>query len=177
MEKPWGKLTPRGKALRWMSNHRGMTEQPAGSNTDQRRDGIRSAQLRCAGGKTYFLRAPWCGIWCWAALKAAGVQRLTPRLASVSFIEDDARARRGCFRGWTTNPRVVLRGDLAVLFGKGVHVGMVREVRRFRRQVVLDEGNTSSGNSGSQSNGGGSYRRVRPLSAVRGFALVDFPDE
>jgi hypothetical protein len=40
----------------------------------------------------------------------------------VALIEDDARARRGPFRGWTTSTKGVLRGDLVVLFGRGVHV-------------------------------------------------------
>ena len=39
-------LTPRGKSLRWLSSHRGITEQPAGSNTDTRVDGIRTAQRK-----------------------------------------------------------------------------------------------------------------------------------
>jgi hypothetical protein len=169
-------LTPRGKALRWASSHRGCTEQPAGSNTDKRKDGIRKAQIDCAGGGTWLVGQPWCGTWCFNALQAAGVKGITSRLASVALIEDDAKAKRGPFRGWTTDPRKALRGDLVVLFGRGVHVGLLRDIDVKRGVVILDEGNTSSGSSGSQDNGGGSYRRVRPLSAVRGVALVDYPD-
>jgi hypothetical protein len=171
-------LTPRGRALRWLRNHRGLTEQPAGSNTDNRKDGIRAAQIRCAGGGTWLVRAPWCGTWTWNALHAAGVKRLTSRLASVALIEDDARAHRGCFRGWRINPadKDILRGDLVVLFGRGVHVEVIRSVNRRRRYYVTDGGNTSAGVSGSQSNGGTSARRIRPFSQIHGVALVDYPN-
>ncbi len=166
-------LTPRGRALRWLTNHRGITEDPPGSNSDHRDDGIRAAQLRIG---SWVVGAPWCGTWCYSALKAAGVQNLTGRMASVAMIEDDAKALKFCYRGWTRDHRQVLRGDLVVLFGRGVHVEVVREVRALRGVVITDGGNTSSGDSGSQSGGGGAFRRVRPLSAVHGFALIDYPN-
>ncbi len=166
-------LTPRGTALRWLTNHRGLTEQPSGSNTDTRIDGIRAAQLRIG---TWVLAQPWCGTWCYSALNAARVRNLTGRMASVAMIEDDARAKRYCYRGWTTDHRDVTRGDLVVLFGRGIHVEVVRKVFPLRGWVLTDGGNTSPGDSGSQANGGGSFLRRRPLSAVHGFALIDYPD-
>lgn len=169
--------------MRWLSTHRGLTEQPYGSNTDRRSDGIRAAQRRCANGGYWLLGQPWCGVWAWNALNAAKVKGLTSRLASVAFIEDDARAGRGCFRDWVTTSdrrwkRKVLRGDLVVLFGRGVHVEVVRSTRtRWLGYVVTDGGNTGpEGGSGSQSNGGGSYRRRRPISQIHGFARVDYPN-
>jgi hypothetical protein len=171
-------LTPRGKALRWMTRHRGLTERPAETNSDDRKDGIRAAQLLCANGGRWLIGQPWCGTWCYNALHAAGVRGLSSRLASVALIEDDARAHRAPFRGWTRDIHKVLRGDLVVLFGRGTHVALVRCI--FKRGgiwwVETDEGNTSSGDAGSQDNGGGSYRRMRPLSAVHGFALVNYPN-
>ena len=169
-------LTDRGKALRFMSSHRGITEQPHGSNTDNRKDGIRKAQEQL--GK-WLVGLPWCGVWCAAAMRAAGVRGVNYRQASVAFIEDDARAQRAPFWDWqpASAYKKVLRGDLVVLFGRGVHVGMVRGFKRINGQVhvITDEGNTSSGVSGSQSNGGGAFRRVRPLKSVHGFARVDYP--
>ncbi len=170
-----GDLSPRGRALRWLSEHRELTEQPGGSNTDGRADGIRRAQLECAGGASWLVGQPWCGVWCWAALRHAGVGSLTPRLASVAFIEDDARAGRGPFRGWTTSRERVLRGDLVVIGGRGVHVETVRETRPDG-SVITDGGNTSPGRAGSQANGGGAFQRTRFPSEVHGFALVDYPD-
>lgn len=168
-------LTARGKALRHMSTHRGITEDPHGSNTDHRADGIRTAQLALG---TWLVGLPWCGVWCAAALRAAGVT-VTYRLASVGLIEEDARAQRAPFWDWQppNEWRKVLRGDLVVWFGHGVHVEMVRGFKKQGGQVyvITDGGNTSSGTSGSQSNGGGSYRRVRLLSSAYGFARVDYP--
>lgn len=165
-------LTPRGKALRWMTEHRGITEDPPGSNYDNRRDGIRAAQRRIG---PWVERAPWCGTWCFSALRAAGVQNLTGRMASVAFIEDDARAKRYCYSGWSRSHRRALRGDLVVLFGRGVHVELVRKVYWLRGYVLTDGGNTSPGDSGSQANGGGAFMRKRPLNAVHGYAHIDFP--
>lgn len=175
-----GRLTPRGKALRRAYRTRGITEQPARSNCDRRRDGIRRWQIRCANGARWLLNQPWCGVRCHDLLRVAGVRGLGPYLASVDAIEVYARRGLGCFRGWTTNPHNVLRGDLVVLFGRGVHVGLVRKVVKNRRghvlYVITEEGNTSSGAGGSQDNGGGCYRRKRTMNEIYGFACVDYPD-
>jgi hypothetical protein len=178
-------LTSRGKALRRMSTHRGITEDPAGSNRDYRPNKQRYGDKRWGITKAqqalglWLVGTPWCGTWCAWALRAAGVRGVNYRQASVAFIEDDARAHRAPFWDWQPRSswRKVRRGDLVVLFGRGVHVELVRcfKVVGGRVFVVTDGGNTSSGNAGSQSNGGGSYKRYRPLSDVYGFARVDYP--
>jgi hypothetical protein len=175
-------LTPRGKALRWLTEHRGLTENPPGSNTDDRKDGIAAAQDRCAGGGTWLRRKPWCGAWCFNALHAAGVLHLGSWMASVSEVERRARAKTDCFRGWLSagsiNWKLVLRGDLVVLFGEGVHIATIRDCSwrvRLRGYIVTDEGNTSPGDGGSQANGGGSFCRKRRLSDIHGIALVNYP--
>jgi hypothetical protein len=169
-------LTVRGKDQRWLSSHRGITEQPAGSNRDNRADGITAAQRRIG---TWLVGLPWCGVWAANGLLAAGVKGVSYRLASVAFIEDDAKAGRAPFRDWlpASQHRRVLRGDLAVMFGRGVHVETVRSFRQVSGAwyVITEGGNTSSGTTGSQSNGGGSFKRVRPLANVYGFARVDYP--
>lgn len=175
-------LTPRGKALRRMSSHRHITEDPFGSNSDTRpnkrdsRWGIRKAQEALA---SYLVGLAWCGTWCAWALSVAGVKGVNPRLASVALIEDDARAHRAPFFDWQPPSlwRKVMRGDLVIWFGRGVHVEMVRGFKMIGGQVyvITDGGNTSDGPGGSQSNGGGSFRRVRPLSDAHGFARVDYP--
>src|SRR3954467_13875886 len=95
------KLTPRGRALRRCTRTRGITEQPPGSNRDNRRDGITHWQIECAGGGNWLVGLAWCGVRCFDVLKHAGVKGISSRLASVALIEDDARAHRGPFRGWT----------------------------------------------------------------------------
>jgi hypothetical protein len=171
------KLTARGRALHRAKLTRGISEQPAGSNSDRRRDGIRAWQTLCAGGGTWLIGLPWCGVRCHNLLRTAGVRGLSARLASVAAIEDDARAHRGPFRGWTTDYRKVMRGDLGVLFGRGVHVALIRAVFPRLGIAITEEGNTTPPNgSGDQANGGCTARRVRPLSAFHGFALVDYPN-
>jgi hypothetical protein len=177
-------LTPRGRALRWLTNHRGITEDPAGSNRDNRTDGITAAQMRIG---SWVVGAPWCGTWAYNAARAGGVDIDNPsRWASVASIEDDARAHRNGFRGWVPTPRRtgsdwagVYRADLVVLFGRGVHVETIRDCSRWRRllgYVATDGGNTSSGDTGSQDNGGGAFKRYRRISDIHGIAKVNYPD-
>lgn len=175
--------TSRGKALRWLSTHRGLTEQPPGSNTDDRKDGIRAAQLKL--GK-WLVGQAWCGVWFANALLAAGVNfgsTGTYLLASVKEIASLARAKQKPFRGWVDPKtdkrwaRKVLRGDGVVLFGEE-HVETLRSaalVYRLRGLIVTEGGNTSFDDKGSQSNGGCSARKVRRIADVDGFALVDYP--
>lgn len=64
-------------------------------------------------------------------------------------------------------------GDV-LIFGTthAVHTGFLEKQRGSSVQTI--EGNTSSGNGGSQTDGGGVYRRVRPRSWVRG--CIDMSD-
>jgi peptidoglycan hydrolase-like protein with peptidoglycan-binding domain len=165
----------RSKALDHLERRVGYTEQPSGSNCDNRSDGIRTAQDHTAGGGTWLRYQPWCGCWCYYALETAGVQNIDSSLASVASIEDYARQGAKCYRGWTTDRSKVKPGDLVVIGGYGVHV---ETVRGFSGSTTLTfGGNTSSGSSGSQSNGGGAYARSRSPSEVRGYALVRYPGE
>ena len=167
-------IRPRAKALRFLRRRRGITEQPPGSNTDNRLRGIRWMQLKLGA---WLVGLPWCGVTAACAALHGGVTIAKPyRWASVALIEDDARAGRNGFRGWTHDPRQVLRADLAVLYGRGKHVETVVKVYRRLGLLTTYGGNTSSGDDGSQDNGGGLYRRVRRLRDVHGFALVNYPN-
>lgn len=178
------RLTSRGRALRWMTNHRYLTEDPAGSNRDNRRDGITAAQKRLGD---WLVGLAWCGVWVCNAALAAGVKIAKPyRWASVAAIEADAKAKVNGFRGWIARParfgrhwRNVYRGDAVVMFGPGVHVEMIRDCSwrcRARGFIRTEGGNTSpEGGTGSQSNGGGSYPRRRSIADIHGVALIDFP--
>lgn len=161
----------REKSGTWHESHLGITESPADSNCDSRSDGIRTSQDGCANG-TWLRYQPWCGCWAWSGLYAAGkVHKGDSWLASVASIEDYAKAGRGPFRGWTTDGSKAKQGDLVVLFGRGQHVGTIRSVDGSYAHTW--EGNTSSGSSGSQSNGGGSFKRSRSRSSeTYGYALV-----
>jgi hypothetical protein len=161
----------RDKSSSWHGAHLGITESPPNSNCDSRSDGIRTSQDGCANG-TWLRYQAWCGCWAWSGLYAAGkVRRGDSWLASVAAIEDAAKAGRTPFKGWTTDGSKARKGDLVVLFGRGQHVGTVREVDADYCHTW--EGNTSSGSGGSQSNGGGSYKRSRSRhSETYGYALV-----
>lgn len=111
-----------------------------------------------------FLGAPYCGIGVGHCLRVAGVKGITSRVAAVAYIEDDAKAHRGGFLK-LVDPRSAHPGDAVGLFGRGVHVELV--VKRHWWGLSTIGFNTSpEGSSGSQSNGGGCYRRRRPWSSV-----------
>jgi hypothetical protein len=124
------KVSPRDKAVQILKSHfdrrEGYTEQPAGSNSDSRTDGIRTAQDHTAGSGTWLRGQPWCGCWCFYALEAAGIQGLGSWMASVALIEDRARRKLSPFTGWTADRTKVRPGDLVVIGGRGVHVATVR---------------------------------------------------
>lgn len=175
-------LTPRGRALRWLTNHRGITEDPPGSNSDKRADGISAAQRRIGtpvGGS-------WCGTWAASAALAGGVHMTAAwRWAAVRFIEADAQAKTNGFRGAVVGPiknsgsqwSGVFRADLVTLFG-GEHVETIRSCAWIYRKLGLirtEGGNTSSDNGGSQANGGGAFTRWRRISDIHVIAKVDYP--
>lgn len=155
------------KALAYARRYIGTRENPAGSN----RGGIITVWQRALGA--WLVGQAWCGTFAAAVLMAVGVRGVTSRMAAVAFIEDDARAGRGPFTGWSSNPSSARPGDLVVLFGRGVHVEVVEKVLAGGIQTI--GGNTAPGAAGSQSNGGGVFRRVRPFSAVHGIAHVSYP--
>lgn len=141
------------KVLAWAKAQIGTTENPPGSNQ---------------GGKitvwnTYWgLVAPyWCGVFAGYAVKKIGGAKVTSWLPYAPSITSDALANRN---GLTAVPFSDARaGDLVTFWG-GQHIGLVDRVEGDTLYTV--EGNTSSGNSGSQSNGGGVFARVRSRSDV-----------
>lgn len=169
--------SPRKVALAHLEKRVGYTENPPGSNFDSRPDGIHAAQDATAGGAHWLDRTFWCGEWCFYALQNAGVEGLGSWMASVALIEDYARLGQKCFKGWTRDKSKVLPGDLVVVGGRGVHVETARAKALSDGSVPTYGGNTSAGIAGSQSNGGGAFRRVRSSSEIYGFALVRYPGE
>jgi hypothetical protein len=173
----YGKATSgassRQVAMDHLERRDGYTENPANSNSDNRSDGITASQTATANGGSWLYGEPWCGCWCFYAAEAAGVAGIDSHMASVAQIEDYARSGQKCYRGWTTDRSKVQRGDLVVIGGYGVHV---ETVRGFDGSNTLTYGgNTSPDSSGSQSNGGGAFKRSRSPGEVRGYALMDYP--
>jgi hypothetical protein len=162
-------------AIDHLADRVGYTESPADSNSDNRSDGISTSQRHTADGGTWLDNQPWCGCWCYYAAESAGLLGIDSHMASVAQIEDYAKAGQKCYRGWTTDRSRVQPGDLAIIGGYGVHVETVRGFNGANTKTY--GGNTSSGSSGSQSNGGGAYARERTPSEVRGYALMDYPED
>lgn len=154
-------------AVKWASRWVGKTESPYGSNTAPW--GLTSWQ-RAFG--SWLVGAAWCGVFVGTALKNAGVKGINSRVASVALIIEDAIAGRN---GWA---RVIYRrstragsvtagqrGDAVGLFSENTHVELIDHPVPGGYATI--GGNTSPApGSGSESNGGGVYRRFRSYSDV-----------
>lgn len=103
----------------------------------------------------------WCMIFVWWVFKHAGGESLIKKSASCT-------AEWNAMKSRSVSKSALKPGDV-VFFdwdhsGDCDHVGIVESVGSSR--VTTIEGNTSSGNSGSQSNGDGVYRRYRTYSQI-----------
>lgn len=146
----------------------GTIEHPAGSN---RGPHISDWQKQFMG----FDGQPWCGAFAGSMLKAVGVP-VTKRIVFTPYILADAKAGTNGFVKLVPF-ELARKGDLALFdFAPGgdpvVHVGIVAEDFDVHGNGLLKtiEGNTSSGSTGSQDNGGGVFSRERPRSVVVGIA-------
>jgi len=152
-------------ALRFAAAQVGTTESPAGSNDGPK---IRQWWQICGYGSP----VPWCGCFVNAVIIAGGCENGKGwAIGYTPAIVAHAKAGRG---GWSWHEDGK-PGDLALFDTPGgptaVHVGIVeRRMGGGTYQTV--EGNTSSGDGGSQSNGGGVFRRQR--STVGNFRIVGF---
>lgn len=106
---------------------------------------------------------PWCAVFVWDCFRRAAAPKLThPRTAYTPTLAQWFRDRNAFTPG---GPRP---GDLVFYnwpdsLNRIQHVGLVEHVEP--NAVVTIEGNTSSGTGGSQSNGGGVWRRRRARNA------------
>lgn len=152
-------------ALNEARRYIGKTESPPGSN-------------KAPWGLTDWIRhflgisygVAWCGIGVGHCLQAAGV-RVTGRVASVYNNYVDAG---NGVNGWLKRVGITEAqpGDVLGLFGLSTHTELVEKRVPGGYQTIGF--NTSSGNSGSQSNGGGCFRRLRPYSDVVYVARPDY---
>lgn len=114
---------------------------------------------------------PWCAMFCaWAYVLEGSTSLLRgSRYAYVPYLVDDAYAHRYGL-SLTSTPRP---GDLVAYDFDGSaydHVGLFDSGKSSGWTAI--EGNTSSGSSGSQSNGGGVYRRQRSRSELVKVAFI-----
>lgn len=149
----------------------GETENPPGSNTSSFIRAMQRAVGAPAGAYS------WCGLFVWWATEGAGVRGLAERALYVPFIIEDAKACRNGFAGFVraldAKPGDWVCMDFGGSGDLGEHVGMA--IGRPQKigdvwYVPTVEGNTSSSVVGSQSNGGGVFRRQRPIHQIVGCA-------
>ena len=124
-------------------------------------------------GKWYGLNGqPWCAMFVSWVFNQAGEGERVAASSNKGFASCDAGLR------WFTRKRKLVPigqaqpGDL-VFFqfdddAQPDHVGIV--AKNTGKQLICIEGNTSPDNKGSQSNGGGVYRKKRPYSVVMAVA-------
>jgi cell wall-associated NlpC family hydrolase len=153
-----------GKAVAYALKFEGRTESPAGSN-----DAPFLADWRRALGATlaWMKGQPWCGFGCLAAWFLGAGLRLPDGCVYTPNIV--AWANRG--EHFTrVRPEDARPGDWVVfnfVGGSSVadHVGLALGPARGG-MIPTIEPNTSPSNSGSQANGGGMFRRSRPVGLI-----------
>jgi cell wall-associated NlpC family hydrolase len=151
------------KAVAWAKKQVGVTEQPPGSNRGPKID---QWELRAAGYTGY----PWCGAFVHEALLQAGVD-LPSGVVYTPTILAWARNRQHGLR-IVNSPKP---GDLVLMRFPGGNRDPVHHVALYVGNGRTIEGNTSSGNAGSQDNGGGVFLRTRPSSVIVAYVRPTFP--
>ena len=117
--------------------------------------------------KPGFQGAPWCAAFViWVYKQLGSDLLLTGPSAPYYTPSMEAWAKK---TGRWKASKDCLPGDVLIFGGSGgaVHTGIL-EKQDGANHVIAIEGNTSKGSSGSQTNGGGVYRRRRPRSWIRG---------
>lgn len=145
-------MTTAARVLTIARDQLGTTEQPPGSN--------RTKYGRAFGMDGY----PWCAMFTWWVFRQAhGNDDLHPEIAWTPGLAQWFREQDR----FGSTPRVgaVAFFDFPDSVDRIQHVGIVEAVRNDG-DIQTIEGNTSPGNSGSQANGGGVYRRTRDRGLV-----------
>ena len=110
---------------------------------------------------------PWCVMFVWWCFQRAGASKLFYNGNRTALCSTLYNYHKGV--GQSVSPSALRAGDIVFFDFSGRkqatnHVGIVESV--MGSTVTTIEGNTSSGSSGSQSNGDGVYRRQRRTSVI-----------
>jgi hypothetical protein len=153
--------TPGDHAARYLLRFVGQTESPPGSN-----DSPFLARWRRDFPTLSWMRGqPWCGFACLAAWFHGANKKLPDGVVYTPNIVNWARSGQGFRAVPATHAQA---GDLVVFDfdgGGADHVGLALGPA-VGGLIPTVEGNTSSSNSGSQSNGGGVFKRSRPVGLI-----------
>lgn len=160
--------TPQKKAIKFALSHVGVSESPAGSN--------RGPLIDQWEREVDMVAQPWCGAFQHAVLTHAGVKGLSSRIRYVPYIVEDAKAGvNGMLKVVPFAERAP--GDLVIFqFDTGAvdHVGMYLGTNPDGTLKTV-EGNTSSGVTGSQDNGGCVAVRSRSRNLVAAIVRPRYP--
>jgi hypothetical protein len=167
-------VASRRRVLAWALSQVGTIERsPRGEPTgdDERIDGWQREFGLTA--------AEWCGCFVGYGLRVvAGIDEIDDRIVWVPFVPEDARDGR---HGWLclVPAAEAVPGDVAVFCWDASavpeHVGFVTANDRSRRIIATVEGNTTSGDDGDQSHGGGVFSRERSYDAIVTCARPRYP--
>lgn len=122
-------------------------------------------------GKWYGLNGqPWCAMFVSWCFNQAGLSKSIAAQSPKGFASCDAGLKWFAKKGKLIPVGQAKPGDI-VFFqfdddAQPDHVGIVTSNNRVTKNLNCIEGNTSSGNAGSQSNGDGVYKRKRSYSLV-----------
>lgn len=156
--------SPRAQAVSNARRYLGVNERPSGSNRGNPQPSGWERRVYGSDG------VPWCA--CFATCMAWDSGVTGSSSAGVAVCMAMAKRGQGMYRGWTTDPGSVQRGDLAVIGCSSCHIGMVADTKNPYHTV---EGNTSPGSEGSQFNGGCVAEKTRGHGEIIGWCLVDYP--
>jgi hypothetical protein len=165
----------RSRLLLWARDQLGTTERTPGSPpTDCRHNRIDAWQREFG-----LSGVAWCGCFVGYGLRVvAGIADIDDRIVWVPFIPEDARAGR---HGWSCLVPAVdaVPGDVGLLCwnaeGEPEHTGFVIANHPTRRVMRTIEGNTTTGDDGDQSRGGGVFERERPYDCIVACARPRYP--
>lgn len=150
-------MSTAGEMLDWCRRHLGYVEGPRNNETP-------------FGAHTGYQFQPWCGSFTDTGFDEIGMGSEPSSVYTPSGAAGYQRAGAWISRGGPVQPGDVVYFDWqGGTSARGVdHVGIVEAVLPDGRIQTI-EGNTSATDRGSQSNGGGVYRRQRPRGVIAGF--------
>ena len=126
-------------------------------------------------GKWYGMDGqPWCAMFVSWVYKQAGLSKRVAASTSKGFASCDAGLKWFVKHNKLVGVGQARAGDIVFFqFDKDPqpdHVGIVIKNNTRLNRLVCIEGNTSPDNKGSQSNGGGVYKKKRPYATVMAVA-------
>lgn len=132
-------------------------------------------------GKWYGLNGePWCAMFVSYVFNEAGLVKLVAAQSKKGFASCDAGLKWFAKNGRLVPVGQAQAGDI-VFFqfdtdAQPDHVGIVESNKPRTKKLICLEGNTSPDKRGSQSNGGGAYKKVRSYSTVMAVVRPAYKD-